>query len=148
MHFHIWYHDWRQPKHNFLLMKNPQWSRKTENGGNISSATESKRIATYIWKPIILKNTCIHYCTEININLLQNTCNFHRKFRFTFSLILSENASNVYFREAKFQNLPGEHTPDPRTFALHSILANQFWPASAGPDPGFFLFTCEEDVIL
>ena len=23
MHFHIWYHDWRQPKHNFLLMKTP-----------------------------------------------------------------------------------------------------------------------------
>ena len=30
---HIWY-DWRQPKHNFLLMKNPQWSHKIENGGN------------------------------------------------------------------------------------------------------------------
>ena len=31
---HIWY-DWRQPKHSFLLMKNSQWSRKIENGGNM-----------------------------------------------------------------------------------------------------------------
>ena len=27
-------YNWRQPKHNFLLMKNPQWSRKIENVGN------------------------------------------------------------------------------------------------------------------
>ena len=25
--------DGMQPKHDFLLMKNPQWSRKIENGG-------------------------------------------------------------------------------------------------------------------
>ena len=48
-----------------------------------------------------------NYCTEIDINLLLNTCNFHRKFWFIFSLILSENAPNVHFREAKFQNFPG-----------------------------------------
>ena len=29
---HIWY-DWRQPKHNFLLMKTPQRSRKIGDGG-------------------------------------------------------------------------------------------------------------------
>ena len=36
---------------------------------------------------------------------------FHRNFSFIFSLILSENARNVRFREAKFQNLPGKHAP-------------------------------------
>ena len=58
----------------------------------------------------------IHYCTEvpeININLLPNTCNFHRKFQFIFSLHLSENAQNMHFREAQFQNFPGAHAPDP-----------------------------------
>ena len=44
-------------------------------------------------------------------NLLLNTCNFHRKFRLIFSLVLSENVPNVDFREAKFQNFPGEHAP-------------------------------------
>ena len=42
----------------------------------------------------------IHYCTEISeikINLLPNTCRFHRKFR----RYVSENAKNVHFREAK-----------------------------------------------
>ena len=55
----------------------------------------------------------IHYLTEINVNLLLNTCNFHRKFRLIFLLILSENAPNVDFREAKFQNFQGEHAPGP-----------------------------------
>ena len=50
----------------------------------------------------------------ITVNLLLNTCNFHRKFRLIFSLILdSENVPNVDFREAKFQNSPGEHAPGP-----------------------------------
>ena len=43
-----------------------------------------------------------------------NTCNFHLRFRLFFSLILSENAPNVDFREAKFQNFPGEYAPGPR----------------------------------
>ena len=43
--------------------------------------------------------------------MLPNTCNFHRTFRFIFSLHLSENAQNVHFREAKFQNFPEEHVP-------------------------------------
>ena len=58
----------------------------------------------------------IHYCTEIpeiNINLLPNTCNFHCKIRFIFSLHLSKNAQNVHFREAKFKNFPGELAPGP-----------------------------------
>ena len=29
----------------------------------------------------------IHYLTEINVNLLLKTCNFHRKFRLIFSSI-------------------------------------------------------------
>ena len=57
-----------------------------------------------------------NYCTEIDINLLLNTCNFHRKFRFIFSLILSENAPNVHFREAKFQKFRGGACP--RTLPL------------------------------
>ena len=51
------------------------------------------------------------YITEINVNLLLSTNNFHHKFRIIFSLILSENAPNMDFREAKFQNFPGEHAP-------------------------------------
>ena len=46
-------------------------------------------------------------------DILSNTCNFHRRFRFILSLYLSENAQNVPFREAKFQIFPGEHTPGP-----------------------------------
>ena len=55
----------------------------------------------------------IHYCTETNVNLLLNTCNFHCKFQFIFSLILSENAPNEYFRGAKFQISWGTMPPDP-----------------------------------
>ena len=64
-----------------------------------------------VWKPI----TWIYplYCNEININLLLNTCNFYRKFRFIFSLNLSENKQNVHFREAKLQNFPGSMPPEP-----------------------------------
>ena len=68
----------------------------------------------------------IHYCTETNVNLLLNTCNFHCKFRFIFSLILSENAPNAHSREAKFQNFPGEPLDAPSVLApsaLDPILA-------------------------
>ena len=83
--------------------------------GIISLATESKRIVCNL----PFENQLfayIHYCTEIseiNINLLPNTCNFHPKFWFIFSLHLSENAQNVHFREARFQNFPGVHAPEP-----------------------------------
>ena len=54
--------------------------------GIISSAPESKRIVCNL--PFENKLFgYIHYCTEIsaiNINLLLNTCNFHRKFQFIF----------------------------------------------------------------
>ena len=79
---------------------------------NVSSATESKRIACNLPFENQLFGY-IHYCTEININLLLNTCNFHRKFRFIFSLNLSDNTQSVHFREAKFQNFPEEHAPGP-----------------------------------
>ena len=94
---------------------------------NISSAAkESKRIACNLPFENQLFGY-IHYCTEININLLLNTCNFHCKFRFIFSLNLPENMQNVHFREAKFQNFPGEHAPDPPSIlallALNPIFA-------------------------
>ena len=54
--------------------------------------------------------------------ILLNTCNFHRKFRFIFSLILSMNAPNVHFREAKFQNFPGEHAPGTPLLHAPSVL--------------------------
>ena len=63
----------------------------------------------------------IHYCTEISVNLLLNTCNFRCKFRFIFELIISENAPNVHFREAKFQNFRGVHAFGPSV--LDSTLA-------------------------
>ena len=49
-----------------------------------------------------LKFENIHYLIEIDVNLLLNKCNFHRKFRLIFSLILSENAPNIDFTEVKF----------------------------------------------
>ena len=56
-----------------------------------------------------------------------NTCNFHLRFRLLFSLILSENAPNVDFREAKFQNFPGGAYPRPpyctRAFGAPAYLA-------------------------
>ena len=66
----------------------------------------------------------IHYCIEININFLTNTCNFYRKFRFIFSLNLSGHAQNVHFREAKFQNFPGEggHATGPPSVLAPSAL--------------------------
>ena len=79
---------------------------------NVSSATVSKRIACNLPFENQLFGY-IHYCTEININLLLNTCNFHRKFRFIFSLNLSDNTQSVHSREAKFQNFPEEHAPGP-----------------------------------
>ena len=79
---------------------------------NISSAAQSKRIVCNLpFENQFFGYT--HYCTEININLLPDTCNFHRKFWFIFSLNFSENAQNVDFREVKFQNFPGDHAPDP-----------------------------------
>ena len=65
--------------------------------------------------------------SEININLLPNTCNFHRNFRLIFSLHLSENVQNVHFREAKFQNFPGEHAPGAPTSLLAPSAVDTIW---------------------
>ena len=83
--------------------------------GIISSATESKKDVCNLPFENQLFGY-IHYRTEIseiNINLLPNTCNFYRKFRFMFSLHLSENAQNVHFREAQVQNFPVEYARGP-----------------------------------
>ena len=96
--------------------------------GIISSATESKRIVRNLPFENQL-SVYIHYCTEIseiNINLLRNTCNFNHKFRFIFSLHLSENAQNVHFREAKFQSFPWEHAPGPPSILAPSALDTVF----------------------
>ena len=68
-------------------------------------------------KPIIIFEY-IHYYTETNVNLLLNTCNFHCKFWFIFSLILSENVPNVHFREAK--------SPDPPSVLARHPILNHF----------------------
>ena len=44
---------------------------------------------------------------------ISNLLHVHRNFSFIFSLILSENALNVRFGEAKFQTLAGKHAPGP-----------------------------------
>ena len=71
----------------------------------------------------------IHYSSEINVNLLLNIFNFHGKFRFIFSSILSEYGPNVHFREARFQNSPGRNSP----VVLILLLSNQLRTASARP---------------
>ena len=77
----------------------------------------------------------ILYCTEININLLPNTCNFHREFRFIFMLILSENASNrqmCILEKLNFKISRGSMPPDPRNV----IVSSAPHPIFAGPTIG------------
>ena len=95
--------------------------------GIISSATERKRIVCNLPFENQLFGY-IRYCTEISeiyINLLSNTCNLHREFRFIFSSVhLSENAQNVHFRGAKFQNFSGDHAPgsDKNRYQYHKKI--------------------------
>ena len=95
---------------------------------NISSATESKRFATYRLKTNYF-DLSVTVPKSISINFFLNTCNFHRKFRFIFSLNISENTQNVHFREAKFQNCPGGggggrgHASGPPKCTLDPIFA-------------------------
>ena len=89
---------------------------------NISPATASKRIFPF-------ENQLFGYISH----LLLNTCNFHRKFWLIFSLNLFENAQNVRFREAKFQNFP-----DPPSILAPSALD----PISAGLTLNCFRQTC------
>ena len=53
----------------------------------------------------------VYILASVLADILSNTGNFHCKFRFILSLHLSESAQNVHFREARFQNFPGEHAP-------------------------------------
>ena len=81
----------------------------------------------------------IHCFTEINVNLLLNTSNFHRKFRIIFSLILSENAPNMDVREATFQNFPGEHARTPPVYSLAPLALDSIL---AGPTLNCFRRAC------
>ena len=55
-----------------------------------------------------------HMALEQSINVrFQIARWYHQHLSFIFSLHLSENAQNVHFREAKFQNFPGDHAPGP-----------------------------------
>ena len=96
--------------------------------GIISSATESNKTVCNLPFENQLFGY-IRYSTEnpeININLLPNTCNFHRKCRFIFSLHVSENAQNVHFREAQFQVFPGRHAPGPPSVLAPLMLDTVF----------------------
>ena len=104
----------------------------------ISSVTDSKRIETFRLKTNYL-DIFITACPEIKINFLLDTCNFHRKFRFIFSLNLSEITQNVQLREAKFQNFHGEHAPG----SPYSVLAPSLLdPISAGLTLKCFRWSC------
>ena len=72
------------------------------------------------------------------VDLLLNAFHFHRKFRFIFSWILSENAPNVHFGETKFQNFPGVHAPDPPSVPALS----EIYPILAGPTLNCFCRAC------
>ena len=67
--------------------------------------------------PNVSVNVClsisfwVYILASVQADILSNTGNFHCKFRFILSLHLSESAQNVHFREARFQNFPGEHAP-------------------------------------
>ena len=56
------------------------------------------------------------------------------------SLILSEIAPNVRFREAKFQNFPGEHVPGPPRVLMPPVLD----PLSAGSTLNCFHRSCSD----
>ena len=80
----------------------------------------------------------IHYCTKINVNLSLNIYNFHRKFWLIFLLILSENAPNVDFRDAKFQDFPGNHAPGPPS----ELAPSELGPILAGSTLNCFRRAC------
>ena len=105
----------------------------------IPSVTDSKRIETFRLKTNYL-DIPITACPEIKIYFfLLDTYNFHHKFRFIFSLNLSEITQNVQLREAKFQNFHGEHAPgSPYSVFAPSLLD----PISAGLTLKCFRRTC------
>ena len=58
------------------------------------------------------KRLAIVTCFTFGVSKLLHV-HFHRKFWFISVRKFSEIAPNVHFREAKFQNFPGEHVPGP-----------------------------------
>ena len=94
----------------------------------ISSATESKRIVCNL----LFGNQLfgyIHCCTEIpeiNINLLPNTCNFHRKFRFIFRYISLRMRKMCIFGKQNFKISRGIMPPDSPSVLAPSALDTIF----------------------
>ena len=66
-----------------------------------------------VWKTILWIYPLLYWNFWNKCQFAAKYMQFHRNFRLIFSLHLSENAQNVHFREAKFQNFPGEHAPGP-----------------------------------
>ena len=91
----------------------------------ISSATESKRnVCSLPFENKLFGY--IHYCTdisEIDINLLPNTCNFHRKFRFIFFRYISLRMRKMCTLEKlNFKISRGSMPPDPPSIHAPSAL--------------------------
>ena len=71
----------------------------------------------------------IHFCTEININLLQNTCNFNRKVSVHFFVnCLREYAKMCILEKLNFKIPRGSMPPNPPSVLAPSALD----PISAG----------------
>ena len=66
-----------------------------------------------VWKTIIWIYPLLYWNFWNKYQFAAKYMQFHRNFQLIFSLHLSENAQNVHFREAKFQDFPGEHAPGP-----------------------------------
>ena len=92
---------------------------------NISSATESKRIVCNLPFENQLFGY-IHYCTEIseiNINLVPNTCSFHRKFRRYISLRMHKMCT---LEKLNFKISRGSMPLDPPSVVAPSALDTIF----------------------
>ena len=97
--------------------------------GIILSVTESIRIVCNL----LFENQLfgyIRYCTEIseiNINLLPNTCNFYCKFRFIFCYISLRMPKMCILEKLNFKISLGSMPPDPPSvlvpLALDAIFA-------------------------
>ena len=102
------------------------WDSDTRIGfGIISSATDSKRIVCNLPFENQLFGY-IHYCTEISeikINLLPNTFNFHRNFRRYTSLRMRKMCT---FEKQNFNISRGSMPPDPPSVLVPSALDTIF----------------------
>ena len=84
---------------------------------NIFSATESKRIATYVENELF---EYIHYCTERNVGLLPNTCNFHRKVSVHFFVNMTIWKMCI-LEKLNFKISRGSMPPDPPSILFRDI---------------------------